>query len=81
MMSVCLCSSAESRKRRARPRGLALGSVSGMDWGFGVRVVFLLVVVMIGWVLWGAYGEAGGGGEAGEERSAWGGEVRCAGER
>ena len=26
-------------------------------------------------------GEAGGGGEAGEERSAWGCEVRCAGER
>lgn len=30
MMSVCLCSSAERRKRKARPRGLALESVSGI---------------------------------------------------
>lgn len=80
-MSVCLCSSAESRKRRARPRGLALGSVSGMDWGFGVSFGFTGVDGVVGRLLWGAYGEAGGGGEAGEERSAWGCEVRCAGER
>lgn len=32
MMSVCEWPSAERRKRMARPRGLALGSVSGI-WG------------------------------------------------
>ena len=32
-------------------------------------------------LLWGTHWEAGGRGEAGEERSAWGCEVRCAGER
>lgn len=30
MMSVCLCLSGESRKRRAKPRGLALASESGI---------------------------------------------------
>ena len=61
--------------------GVGVGVCVGDGLGVWGQVCFLLVVVMIGWVLWGTYGEAGGGGETGEERSAWGCEVRCAGER
>ena len=54
--------------------GVCVGDVLG--WELGSASMGVIVVC-----LFGTYGDAGGGREAGEERGAWGGEVRCAGER
>lgn len=53
MMSVWRCSSAESRKRRAKPRGLALGSVSGMSFR-PVEDEKRARMGVLGFVKWGA---------------------------